>query len=76
MKTSSANARVVVILIFVDGIIKPHFPGSLREPAPMAGLFPQRWSTLPLSFGLLMCEFIRDHRRPQLLMICSPMGWP
>lgn len=48
----------VVILIFVDGLLKPHFPGSLRDPAPMAGLFPQRWSTVPLSLGLLMCMFL------------------
>lgn len=45
----------VVILIFVDGVIKPHSPGSLREPM-MASAFPERWSTLPLSFGLLMCK--------------------
>ena len=47
---------LVVTLIFVDGILKAEFPGSLRDPAPMAGLLPQRWSTVPLSFGLLMCE--------------------
>lgn len=75
MKTYGANFRLVVTLIFVDGIIKPHFPGSLREPAPMAGLFPQRWSTLPLSFGLLMCEFFKYHKQLQSLTVCSSMGW-
>ena len=45
----------VVILIFVDGTLKAHSPGSLRDPA-LTSLFPQRWSTLPLSFGLLMCK--------------------
>lgn len=44
---------VVVLLIFVDGALKAHSPGSLRDPA-LTSLFPQRWSTLPLSFGLLM----------------------
>ena len=52
----NADRCTVVALIFVDGILKPHFPGSLRDPAPMAGLLPQRWSTIPLSFGLLMCK--------------------
>ncbi|KAL2055154.1 hypothetical protein ABVK25_004492 [Lepraria finkii] len=62
-----------VTLIFVDGLIKPQFPGSLRDPAPTAALFPQRWSTLPLSFGLLMSPWgghsvfpniYRDMRHP------------
>jgi len=43
----------VVILVFVDGLVKPHSPGSLREPA-ITYLFTHHWSTLPLSFGLLM----------------------
>ena len=59
-----ANRCTVVVLIFVDGILKPHFPGSLRDPAPMAGLLPQRWSTIPLSFGLLMCK--DPHRKEEL----------
>ena len=46
---------VVLVLVFVDGFIKPHTPGSLRDPASTS-LFPQNWSTLPLSFGLLMCK--------------------
>ena len=53
---NNADHVVVVILIFVDGALKAHAPGSLRHPAPTS-LFPQRWSTLPLSFGLLMCKF-------------------
>ncbi|CAF9906195.1 hypothetical protein IMSHALPRED_004126 [Imshaugia aleurites] len=43
----------IVILIFVDGALKSHSPGSLQDPASTS-LFPQRWSTLPLSLGLLM----------------------
>ena len=63
----------IVTLIFIDGIVKPHTPGSLREPAA-ASLFPQRWSDLPLSFGLLMSPWgghsvfpniYRDMRHPQ-----------
>ena len=63
----------IVTFIFVDGIIKPHSPGSLREPAHTT-LFPDRWSDLPLSFGLLMSPWgghsvfpniYRDMRHPQ-----------
>ncbi|CAD6576721.1 MAG: hypothetical protein ASARMPRED_007844 [Alectoria sarmentosa] len=62
----------IVILIFVDGALKTHSPGSLRDPA-LTSLFPQRWSSLPLSFGLLMAPWgghsvfpniYRDMRHP------------
>ena len=62
----------IVTLIFVDGIIKPHSPGSLREPN-ITLAFPDRWSELPLSFGLLMSPWgghsvfpsiYRDMRHP------------
>ncbi|CUS11962.1 unnamed protein product [Tuber aestivum] len=43
----------IVTIIFVDGWLKPNAPGSLREPMPTY-LFPPSWSTIPLSFGLLM----------------------
>ncbi|MCJ1401416.1 hypothetical protein MMC11_004629 [Xylographa trunciseda] len=63
----------IVILVFVDGLLKPHTPGSLREPATTY-LFPQSWYTLPLSFGLLMSPWgghsvfpniYRDMRHPK-----------
>ncbi|CAG8951796.1 hypothetical protein HYFRA_00005600 [Hymenoscyphus fraxineus] len=63
----------IVLIIFVDGFIKPHTPGSLREPAETY-LFPSNWLTLPLSFGLLMSPWgghgvfpniYRDMRHPQ-----------
>ena len=60
---NDADYSTVVTLIFVDGILKPRFPGSLRDPAPMAGLYPQRWSTIPLSFGLLMCRHSSRQKR-------------
>lgn len=62
----------VVTLVIVDGLIKPDTPGSLREPAATY-LFPLNWSTLPLSFGLLMSPWgghavfpniYRDMRHP------------
>jgi solute carrier family 32 (vesicular inhibitory amino acid transporter) len=63
----------LVAVVIIDGIVKPHCPGSLREPATTY-LFPQKWSTLPLSFGLLMSPWgghsvfpsiYRDMRHPQ-----------
>ena len=51
---NNTKFQAVVIFVFIDGILKPHQPGSLREPAATY-LFPQEWNTLPLSFGLLMC---------------------
>lgn len=58
--------------MIVDGTIKPNAPGSLREPA-VTYLLPTDWSTLPLSFGLLMSPWgghavfpniYRDMRHP------------
>ncbi|GAB7362128.1 hypothetical protein MBLNU230_g2155t1 [Neophaeotheca triangularis] len=62
----------IVFAVFIDGLIKPHQPGSLISPAP-THLFPSNWLTLPLSFGLLMSPWgghsvfpniYRDMRHP------------
>ncbi|KAF2012856.1 hypothetical protein BU24DRAFT_374676 [Aaosphaeria arxii CBS 175.79] len=62
----------ITIAVFVDGFIKPHAPGSLREPTAQY-LFPANWLTIPLSFGLLMSPWgghsvfpniYRDMRHP------------
>ncbi|KAL3445176.1 transmembrane amino acid transporter protein-domain-containing protein [Aspergillus insuetus] len=62
----------IVAIIFIDGFLKPHAPGSLREPA-QTYLFPENWTTLPLSFGLIMSPWgghgvfpniYRDMRHP------------
>jgi solute carrier family 32 (vesicular inhibitory amino acid transporter) len=62
----------LVLIVFIDGFIKPHSPGSLRQPARTYA-FPEHWSTLPLSFGLLMSPWgghsvfpniYRDMRHP------------
>lgn len=62
----------VVAIVIIDGLIKPHTPGSLLEPAATY-LFPANWLTLPLSFGLLMSPWgghgvfpniYRDMRHP------------
>lgn len=49
----TATLPVVVAIVVMDGLLKRHSPGSLLEPAA-THLFPKRWSTLPLSFGLLL----------------------
>jgi len=62
----------IVLAIFVDGLIKPHAPGSVREPA-LTHLFPENWMTLPIAFGILMSPWgghsvfpniYRDMRHP------------
>ncbi|KAK3692785.1 transmembrane amino acid transporter protein-domain-containing protein [Podospora appendiculata] len=62
----------IVLILLLDGFIKPDFPGSLIEPA-QTYMLPQNWLTLPLSFGLLMSPWgghsvfpniYRDMRHP------------
>jgi len=62
----------IVLAVVVDGLIKPHTPGSLREPAE-THLFPTNWASLPIAFGLLMSPWgghsvfpniYRDMRHP------------
>jgi solute carrier family 32 (vesicular inhibitory amino acid transporter) len=64
---------VLVGIVSIDGIVKPHCPGSLREPAA-SHLFPEQWTTLPLGLGLIMAlwgghsvfpSIYRDMRHPQ-----------
>jgi vesicular inhibitory amino acid transporter len=43
----------IFLIVLINGLLKPEFPGSLLDPAPTYA-FPQSWLTLPLSFGLLM----------------------
>ncbi|KAJ5095142.1 Amino acid transporter transmembrane [Penicillium argentinense] len=63
----------IVLLICVDGLLKPDSPGSLRQPANTY-LLPENWATLPLSFGLIMSPWgghgvfpniYRDMRHPR-----------
>ncbi|GAQ09043.1 vacuolar amino acid transporter 1 [Aspergillus lentulus] len=62
----------IVSIIFIDGLVKPDSPGSLRQPARTT-MFPDNWATLPLSFGLIMSPWgahscfpciYRDMRHP------------
>lgn len=52
MRANTAPCLVVTIVV-MDGLLKRTAPGSLLEPAT-THLFPERWSTLPLSFGLIL----------------------
>ncbi|EPS27360.1 hypothetical protein PDE_02303 [Penicillium oxalicum 114-2] len=67
------SCTAIVLLICIDGLIKPDAPGSLRQPAKTF-LFPENWATLPLSFGLIMSPWgghgvfpniYRDMRHPK-----------
>ncbi|KAF3407480.1 Vacuolar amino acid transporter 1 [Talaromyces pinophilus] len=66
------SCTAIVGIVFIDGLIKPDSPGSLRSPANTS-LFPENWATLPLSFGLIMSPWgghgvfpniYRDMRHP------------
>lgn len=43
---------IVVVIVIIDGLIKPDTPGSLREPATTY-LLPSNWLAVPLAYGLL-----------------------
>jgi len=63
----------IIIIVFVDGLIKPQKPGSLREVSKTYP-FPEDWRTIPLSLGLFMAPWgghsvfpaiYKDMRHPQ-----------
>lgn len=63
----------ILVIVFADGLIKPHSPGSLREVATTYA-FPEDWRTIPLSLGLFMAPWgghsvfpaiYKDMRHPQ-----------
>lgn len=45
-----------MIIVFVDGLIKPTAPGSLRMPMHTPFL-PTNWATVPISLGLILAAF-------------------
>lgn len=50
--SDSLLTSTVVCIVIVDGLVKPHTPGSLWEPA-QTYLLPTNWLALPLAYGLL-----------------------
>lgn len=50
------SALTLVVVVLVDGILKPVGPGSLWDPDSSGTLSPG-WNRLPLSFGLIMSGF-------------------
>ncbi|OZJ03327.1 hypothetical protein BZG36_04222 [Bifiguratus adelaidae] len=50
------SAACLVIVVVVDGLTKEERPGSLRDPMP-TDIWPSDWTTVPLSFGLIMAGF-------------------
>ncbi|PNS17590.1 hypothetical protein CAC42_8133 [Sphaceloma murrayae] len=66
------SCTLIVLTVFLDGLLKPDAPGSLRSPMPTS-LFPENWATIPISLGLLMSPWgghsvfpniYRDMRHP------------
>ncbi|KAF4548018.1 Transmembrane amino acid transporter-like protein 9 [Elsinoe fawcettii] len=66
------SCTTIVLAVFIDGLLKPTAPGSLRSPMSTP-LFPTNWATIPISFGLLMSPWgghsvfpniYRDMRHP------------
>jgi len=62
----------IIVTILLAGLLKPTSPGSLHQPY-LFPLFPHSWSTLPISFGLLLAPLgghavlpaiYRDMRHP------------
>ncbi|CZS78081.1 unnamed protein product [Fusarium graminearum] len=58
----------IVVIVIIDGLYKPNYPGSLREPATTY-LLPENWLAVPLAYGLLASPWgahsiYRDMRHP------------
>jgi len=63
----------IILLVFTDGLIKPHAPGSLREISQTYA-FPRNLRTIPLGVGLFLAPWgghsvfpaiYKDMRHPQ-----------
>ncbi|KAF2861962.1 hypothetical protein K470DRAFT_256495 [Piedraia hortae CBS 480.64] len=66
------SCSLIVLTVWIDGLVKPHHPGSIHEPA-RTYMWPEDWKTLPVSFGILMSPWgghavfpniYRDMRKP------------
>jgi solute carrier family 32 (vesicular inhibitory amino acid transporter) len=53
----------ILLIVLIDGFLKPTSPGSLLEIAKTYA-FPQNWRTIPLSLGLFPAIY-KDMRHPQ-----------
>ncbi|CAG8631981.1 203_t:CDS:2, partial [Acaulospora colombiana] len=50
------SAISLIFVLIIDGFTKTERPGSLIDPMPTE-LFPTVWSSVPMSFGLIMAGF-------------------
>ena len=66
---------IVVIIIFIDGLLKPNAPGSLLQPS-RTSLFPDTWATVPLSLGLIIGGYTFQKNRDGQLTPYSTLGRP
>jgi len=77
---SLTSTLALFLVVFSDGLIKKHAPGSLWEPSDFS-LGPQ-WSRFPLSFGLIMSGFSTHPIVPSLFKdmknpaeFCKMLNW-
>ncbi|KAK9449422.1 transmembrane amino acid transporter protein-domain-containing protein [Limtongia smithiae] len=73
----------ILVIVFIDGLIKRTQPGTLWQPMPST-LLPENWKTLPLSLGLLMAPWCghsvfpnvyRDMRHPYKFSRCLNISY-
>ncbi|KAK9331539.1 transmembrane amino acid transporter protein-domain-containing protein [Lipomyces starkeyi] len=73
----------VVLIVFIDGLLKTTQPGSLWHPMP-SSILPTNWKAVPLSLGLLMAPWCghsvfpnvyRDMRHPYKFKRCLNISY-
>ncbi|KAK9245132.1 transmembrane amino acid transporter protein-domain-containing protein [Lipomyces tetrasporus] len=73
----------LVLIVFVDGVVKTTQPGSLWHPMP-SSILPTNWRAVPLSLGLLMAPWCghsifpnvyRDMRHPYKFKRCLNLSY-
>ncbi|KAK9324897.1 transmembrane amino acid transporter protein-domain-containing protein [Lipomyces orientalis] len=73
----------LVLIVFVDGLVKTTQPGSLWHPMP-SSILPTNWRAVPLSLGLLMAPWCghsvfpnvyRDMRHPYKFKRCLNLSY-
>ncbi|KAK9467987.1 transmembrane amino acid transporter protein-domain-containing protein [Lipomyces arxii] len=73
----------LVVIVFIDGLIKTTQPGSLWHPMPST-IMPSNWKAVPLSLGLLMAPWCghsvfpnvyRDMRHPYKFQRCLNLSY-
>ncbi|KAK9380240.1 transmembrane amino acid transporter protein-domain-containing protein [Kockiozyma suomiensis] len=73
----------ILVIVFIDGLIKTQQPGTLWHPMP-SNFLPSNWKAVPLSLGLLMAPWCghsvfpnvyRDMRHPYKFKRCLNISY-